>query len=295
MPRTTRPGADRRTRASDHASRAPRDRQPEQRHPNPPVRAQRDEPGRHELGQNFLIDRRVVSAVVERVAATPGPILEIGPGDGALTLPLARLGRPILALEADPRRAARLDRRTPPAVRIEHADALAHRFEAHPHVVVSNLPFHLTTAMLRHLLDGPGWTDAVLIAQWEVARRRAGVGGATQLTAQAAPWFEFALLQRIPRHAFRPAPQVDGGLFTMHRRAAPLVPSSERRAYAAMVARVFRSRGAGLARILPAAGVLPPAEAKRWLRERSHAAGGLPRDLAPEDWADLWAARGRLR
>ncbi|QUW18204.1 23S ribosomal RNA methyltransferase Erm [Agrococcus sp. Marseille-Q4369] len=249
-------------------------------------------PGRHELGQSFLVDRRAVADVVDRVAATRGPILEIGPGDGALTLPLARLGRPIRALELDARRAARLDARTPGRVRVEHADALAHRFDAHPHVVVSNLPFHITTALLRRLLAAPGWTDAVLIAQWEVARRRAGVGGATQLTAQAAPWFEFSLGRRIPRSAFRPMPQVDAGLFAVQRRAQPLVDPADRRQYAAMVARVFASPGAGLAAILPAAGVLPRAAAKRWLRERSRA-GGLPRDLGPEDWADLWLAHRR--
>ncbi|GEK81566.1 23S ribosomal RNA methyltransferase Erm [Agrococcus baldri] len=263
---------------------------PRTTHPRAHARANAPQPGRHELGQNFLVDRRVVADVVAHVAATRGPILEIGPGDGALTVPLARLARPIRALEADPRRAARLAERSPRAVRVEHADALAHRFEPHPHVVVSNLPFHITTAMLRRLLVAPGWTDAVLIAQWEVARRRAGVGGATQLTAQAAPWFEFALARRIPRQAYRPMPQVDGGLFTVHRRAQPLVPLAERRAYAALVARVFGSGGHGLARILPAARVLPPRAAKRWLRDRGHAAGGLPRDLAPEDWAALWRA-----
>ncbi|MCH1881867.1 23S ribosomal RNA methyltransferase Erm [Agrococcus sp. ARC_14] len=270
MPRTTHRRAQARTNSPQHA------------------------PGRHELGQNFLVDRRVIAEVVERVAATRGPILEIGPGDGALTLPLARLGRPIRALETDPRRAAALAQRAPRGTRVEHADALAHRFEPSPHVVVSNLPFHITTALLRHLLDAPGWTDAVLIAQWEVARRRAGVGGATQLTAQAAPWFEFALCRRIPRQAYRPMPQVDGGLFTVHRRAAPLVPRSEQRVYRAMVARVFQSPGAGLARILPAARVLPPAAAKRWLRERSHTAGGLPRDLGPSDWAELWHEHRRI-
>lgn len=282
MPRTTRPRAHARVHPPHRAVRPP--------HPEPSGH----QPGRHELGQNFLVDRRVVADVVEHVAATRGPILEIGPGDGALTVPLARLGRPIRALEADPRRASRLDERTRGHVRVEHADALAHRFDARPHVVVSNLPFHVTTAMLRRLLAAPGWTDAVLIAQWEVARRRAGVGGATQLTAQAAPWFEFALARRIPRQAYRPMPQVDGGLFTVHRRERPLVASADRRRYQAMVAGVFGSPGAGLARILPAARVLPPGAAKRWLRERDRRADALPRDLSPDDWADLWRARRAL-
>lgn len=252
-------------------------------------------PGRHELGQSFLVDRRAIADVVALVDATRGPILEIGPGDGALTLPIARLGRPLRGLEADGRRAARLDARTPPTVRIEHADALAHRFDARPHVVVSNLPFHITTALLRRLLAAPGWTDAVLIAQWEVARRRAGVGGGSQLTAQAAPWFAFELGRRIPRSAFRPMPQVDAGLFAVRRRERPLVEASDRRAYEALVARCFSAPGAGLARILPAAGALPAQAAKRWLRERGHPPHALPRDLSPDDWAALWHRHREVR
>ncbi|CCH31971.1 hypothetical protein BN6_46920 [Saccharothrix espanaensis DSM 44229] len=67
-------------------------------------------PGRRELGQNFLIDHDVIGTIVDLVAATGGPIVEIGAGDGALTRPLHRLGRPLTAVEVDRRRAARLAR-----------------------------------------------------------------------------------------------------------------------------------------------------------------------------------------
>jgi 23S rRNA (adenine-N6)-dimethyltransferase len=106
-----------------------------------------------------------------------------------------------------------------------------------PHVIAGNLPFHLTTAMLRRILHGPGWTDAVLLVQWEVARRRAGVGGATMMTAQWWPWFEFGLVRKVSASSFRPRPSVDGGLITIRRRADPLVAPSDRRRYQAMVHR----------------------------------------------------------
>ncbi|QCR20591.1 23S ribosomal RNA methyltransferase Erm [Agrococcus sp. SGAir0287] len=255
----------------------------------PPV-ASRHAPGRHELGQSFLVDRTAVRRIVDLVADTEGPILEIGTGDGAITLPLARLGRPVHGLELDGRRAERLDRRTPGHVRIEHADALAHRFDARPHVVVSNLPFHLTTALLRRLLRAPGWTDAVLVAQWEVARRRAGVGGSTQLTAQAAPWFDFALDRRIPRSAFRPMPAVDAGLFTIARRPDPGIRS--RAAYERMVADVFGASGRGLARMLAQARVLRLDAATAWMRGRGIARDASPTALTRDDWIDLWRASG---
>ncbi|MFJ8913377.1 23S ribosomal RNA methyltransferase Erm [Amycolatopsis sp. NPDC102389] len=205
------------------------------------MRTQR--PGRHELGQNFLIDRTVIETVVKLVDWTDGPIIEFGTGDGALTLPLERLGRPLTGVEIDARRAARLARRVQSPTKIVTADYLRFPLPKTPHVLVGNLPFHLTTATLRHLLAAPGWTDAVLLMQWEVARRRAGVGGATMMTAQWWPWFDFRLASRVPAAAFRPRPGVDGGLLTMTRRERPLVDDADRRRYQDFVRRVFTRPG----------------------------------------------------
>ncbi|MEU1539934.1 rRNA adenine N-6-methyltransferase family protein [Actinacidiphila glaucinigra] len=133
--------------------------------------------GRHELGQNFLTDRTVIASIEALVAATSGPIVEIGPGDGALTLPLSRTGRPLTAVEIDPRRAQRLQRRLPRGAHVVNTDVLRYRFPREPHVIVGNLPFHLTTTIMRRVLAADRWDSAVLLVQWEVARRRAGIGG----------------------------------------------------------------------------------------------------------------------
>jgi Ribosomal RNA adenine dimethylase len=113
----------------------------------------------------------------------------------------------------------RLASRTTPRTRVVQADFLKYPLTRAPHVIAGNLPFQLTTAMLRRLLHGPGWTDAVLLVQWEVTRRRAAVGGATMMTAQWWPWFEFGLVQWVSAPSFTPQPSVDGGLMTISRRA----------------------------------------------------------------------------
>ncbi|GLW97702.1 23S ribosomal RNA methyltransferase Erm [Microtetraspora sp. NBRC 16547] len=208
--------------------------------------------GRHELGQNFLVDPMVIADIERLVARTTGPIVEIGPGDGAVTLPLSRSGRPITAVEIDPRRVCRLERRTPENVSVVNADALRFRFPRHPHVIVGNLPFHLTTSILRRLLAETGWHAAVLLVQWEVARRRAGVGGASLLTASWWPWYEFEVHSRVPARSFRPVPSVDGGLLTMVRRGTPLV--ADRARYQDFVRQVFTGRGRGLREILHRSG-----------------------------------------
>ena len=140
-------------------------------------------PGRHELGQNDLTDRRVIATIVDLADECGGPYLEWAAGRGAITRPLARLGEPLRVVERDPRRVATL-RRLGPHVCITEGDILRHAPPAGTRTVVANLPFHLTTPALRHLLQQPHWTHAVLVTQSEVARKRAGVGGATMLTAQ---------------------------------------------------------------------------------------------------------------
>ncbi|HRE01380.1 MAG TPA: rRNA adenine N-6-methyltransferase family protein, partial [Ilumatobacteraceae bacterium] len=135
--------------------------------------------GRHELGQNFLHHRPTIERFATLVEQTVGPILEIGAGDGALTRAIVQLGRPVTAIDIDEHRVERLRRSTPAATTV-HGDAL--RYPLKTPVIVGNVPFHLTTPILRRLLSSGTWTNAVLLTQWEVARKRAGVGGSTMMT-----------------------------------------------------------------------------------------------------------------
>lgn len=241
--------------------------------------------GRHELGQNFLTHRPSLARIAALVRQTSGPILELGCGDGALTRALAELGRPLTAIDIDEHRVHRL-RRALPAVRIEVADATRHPLDAE--VIVGNIPFHVTTPILRRLLSQGRWRDAVLLTQWEVARKRAGVGGGTMMTAQSAPWFEFSLEGRVPAWGFTPQPSVDGGLLSITRRGSPLVPVSERRAYEAFVRAMFTGRGGSLPAVVATSARIPMPRARRAVAEVGAAKHRLPRDLRPEHWSGLW-------
>jgi 23S rRNA (adenine-N6)-dimethyltransferase len=239
--------------------------------------------GRHELGQNFLVDRRVVARIAALVP--PGPVLELGAGDGALTRRLAARPDAVTAVELDPARVAGLRRNLGGRVRVVHADMLRIRPDV-PNVV-SNVPFGITTPVLRHLLRQRAWTTAVLLLQWEVARKRAAVGGTTQLTASWWPWYEFDLAGRVPASAFRPRPSVDGGVLVIRRRPEPLVPLAERAAYQRMVRDAFDGD-----RLLPALTRVLPAP-KRWLADRGMDVDVRPRDLNALRWADLYDAIAR--
>nr|WP_255375604.1 23S ribosomal RNA methyltransferase Erm [Saccharomonospora sp. CUA-673] len=222
---------------------------------------------------------------------TAGPIVEIGPGSGSLTVPLETLDRPITAVEIDERLAAALRDRVGPRTRVVRADFGRFALPAAPHVLVGNLPFHRTTGMLRRILTAEHWTDAVLLVQWEVARRRAAVGGASMMTAQWWPWFEFGLDRRVPASAFRPRPDVDGGLVTITRRRDPLVPAAQRRAYADLVHGVFTGPGRGIEDILTRR-LGRPGVVRRWLAEHGVQPAALPRRLTARQWAALHALAG---
>nr|AKG06389.1 dimethyladenosine transferase [Salinispora mooreana] len=253
----------------------------------------REHAGRHEFGQNFLIDRSVIGEMVELAARAEGPIVEIGAGDGALTLPLSGQGRKITAIEIDAKRAKRLSRQTPENVTVVCADILRFRFPRYPHVVVGNVPFHVTTSIIRTLLAADHWHMAVLLVQWEVARRRAGVGGASLLTASWWPWYDFELHARVPARAFRPVPSVDGGLLTIARRGTPL--ASDRKAYQEFVRQVFTSKGRGLGEILQRLRRISRPDLHEWMRENRVGPHLLPKDLSADEWASLWRLVGPAR
>lgn len=245
--------------------------------------------GRHEHGQNFLNDKTIQKALIDRVKATTGPIIEIGGGAGALTDQLAQLERSLTVVEIDYKLARLLEHQHRSGVHVVHGDFLHYRLPATEHVLVGNLPFHQTTAMLRRILRAPGWTHAVLLVQWEVARRRAGVGGATLMTAQWSPWFTFELGQRVPARAFTPAPGVDGGMLIITRRKAPLLAKRQRKSFQAMAYKVFTGRGRGIVQITSRAKLFNhPREAHLWASDSGLDRFALPKDLSTDQWVDLY-------
>src|SRR5699024_1465899 len=149
---------------------------------------------------------------------TTGPIIEIGPGAGALTKHLVHLERPLRAVEIDRRLAESLAQRVGKKVEVVHDDSLHYRLPHIPHVLVGNLPFHLTTAIPRRNYRATGLKHAILPLQLEVARSRAGGGGTNMMTPQWWPWFDFELGRRVPARAFTPRPNVDGGVLIITRR-----------------------------------------------------------------------------
>jgi 16S rRNA (adenine1518-N6/adenine1519-N6)-dimethyltransferase len=171
------------------------------------------------LGQHFLR-----SASVERLLRVLDPrpdesFLEIGPGAGALTLPLAALAREVVAVEVDGALAARLREKAPANVRIVTADAVrADLRELAPAGgrLVGNLPYYVSSPLLRRFLDLRGRVrDLHVMLQDEVARRVASPPGSREygiLSVLFALWTDTDIPLRFGPGSFQPPPKVDSAL-----------------------------------------------------------------------------------
>ena len=188
---------------------------------------------RKRFGQHFL-EPAWVARLVDSLSPSPDDVfLEIGPGRGALTVPLAGRVRRIVAVEIDRDLAAMLQEQRWPNVRIEQADFLdvdlqeLLRDERQPVRVVGNLPYNVSSPILFKLLHaaagGRTFSDATLMLQKEVADRLAAVPGTKAygtLAIQVALLADVERVLTLPPGAFRPPPKVTSAVVRLRFRPA---------------------------------------------------------------------------
>ena len=169
------------------------------------------------LGQNFLHDpntlRKIVTAAELTAADT---VLEIGPGTGALTTHLAVAAGRVVAVEIDNRLIPILERELAvfPNVEIRCADILQvtvpELIGASPYTVVANLPYYITSAILRHLLEAEHKPRRLVVTvQQEVAERLAAQPGDLSVLAVSVQFYgKVQIVSHIGAAAFWPRPDV---------------------------------------------------------------------------------------
>ena len=175
------------------------------------------------LGQNFLVDPNLQRKIVD--ALEPGPtdtVIEIGPGQGALTQHLAATVPRLVAVELDDDLAERLQQeyQDDDGVRIVHADALEWDprpvLDQPPVKVVGNIPYNITSPLIFRLLEWrPVPERIILMIQKEVADRLAADPGGGSYGALTVGVRAVATVERlfdVGRRAFRPVPNVDSAV-----------------------------------------------------------------------------------
>ena len=190
------------------------------------------------FGQHFLHDKNILSRIVEYVAPKPGQrIVEIGPGEGALTLPLLRAAGSLTVIE--------LDRDLIEPLRIRAATigelAIVHRDVLEVDIaalaaggtirLVGNLPYNISTPILFHCLDHAAAIDDMhfMLQKEVVERMAAGPGSKTygrlsvmlQLRCAVEPLFD------VPSAAFAPPPKVDSAVVRLVPLSAEKLPQAD--------------------------------------------------------------------
>lgn len=216
---------------------------------------------RKRFGQHFLHDPRVIARIVAAMAPRPGQrIVEIGPGQGALTEPLLAAAGSLQAVEVDRDLAAELRARLGPAgLEVIAADALTHDFAAMAADgerirVVGNLPYNISTPLLFHLMQaGQALLDLHIMVQREVAERMAAAPGSRaygRLSVMVALYARVEHLFDVGAGAFRPPPKVESSVVRLLPHATPPVAAGEPGRLANLVRQAFSQRRKTLRRIL---------------------------------------------
>ena len=202
---------------------------------------------RKSLGQHWLTDPELRDRVVAAAGIEPGDeVLEIGAGPGTLTGELVRLGRRVVAVELDARMLPRL-RAAAPGAEIVHGDVMridpAVLFPRGGEIVVGNIPYYLTGALVPHLLGRePRPKRLSLVVQREVARRWCGLDGWSLATVAVQTFTEPRLAFELPPEAFEPPPKVTSALAVLEVRERPAVRVPDLDAFFRFVEAVFQFR-----------------------------------------------------
>ena len=183
------------------------------------------------LGQNFLVEPAHRARIIAAAELTQDDtVLEVGPGPGVLTELIAERAGRVIAVELDDRLIPFLHSRFAhqPQVSIVHADILktdpAGLTGGEHYKVVANLPYYITSAVIRYLLECSVTPDLlVLTVQREVAERMVAAPPDMSLLALGVQFYcTGKIVARIPAGAFYPVPKVDSAVVRLDRRQTPV-------------------------------------------------------------------------
>lgn len=193
---------------------------------------------RKSWGQNFLVNGEAVEKLTSAAGLTRGDtVLEIGPGLGVMTEPLLAAGVRLVAVEIDPFLCHFLSSRFSQQENLQlvQGDAMTQDFSllvSDPYIVVANLPYYISSPILIKLLEQPQPpTRAIVLLQWEVARRLTALPGTRDygaLTIFIQYHCQAELLFKLNPGNFFPQPKVDSAAVRLRWRPYPVQPSNER-------------------------------------------------------------------
>jgi 16S rRNA (adenine1518-N6/adenine1519-N6)-dimethyltransferase len=246
---------------------------------------------RHALGQHFLINRGVLRKIIRTISPRADElIIEIGPGKGALTIPLAQEAGKVIAIEKDKNLAADLQGMRIPHLTVVENDVLKVDFrkmleqeKAFENRVklVGNLPYSISTPLLfRVLKDRDLFPLAVFLVQKEVAERFCA-GPGSKRYAPLSLLFQISFVVRlhflVSPGSFSPPPKVESAVLSLQRRSEPLFEVGDEPRFQKFLRTAFAHRRKLLIKNLESGPYSPSRLTEAYERI------GLPRTARPEE------------
>lgn len=208
------------------------------------------------LGQNFCVDEARLAAIADAADVTGRPVLEVGPGLGALTEPLLARAARVVAVEKDAALAAlltaRLGETAGARLTVHTADIL--RFDVAAAMgavpgaggagfcVAGNLPYYITTPIVERLLPLLPLSLTLMVQREAAARFSAGPGARVYgpVAAFSQTYYTVRHVMDVPRDSYYPQPDVDSSVVHLARR--DVLPAADPAAFFAFLRRAFAMR-----------------------------------------------------
>ena len=211
-----------------------------------------DHPFRKKWGQNFLADRNLLDKIVRTIDPKKSDsILEIGPGEGALTELIYPVVKEMVAIEIDPMLIEHLkNRESLKGLNIVHGDVLLQDIENLPVKnlvrVIGNIPYNITSPIIFWLIEQLHfWDDAFIMMQKEVAERLSAVVGTKdygRFTVVTGAYLNMEYCFTIPPDVFIPKPKVDSAIIRFTKKENPLISDEKYMRFNKLVSAAFSQR-----------------------------------------------------
>jgi 16S rRNA (adenine1518-N6/adenine1519-N6)-dimethyltransferase len=257
------------------------------------------------LGQHFLIDEAVLERILSAAGISPGDIVvEIGPGLGILTEGLVKQGAKVIAVELDSKLVASLKKRLAafPDVKIIHADILKvtprqllqnnlHASEfVRGYKVVANLPYYVTSPVLRHFLEAqPQPSEMVVMVQKEVGEAIAATTGKMSLLSVKTQFYSKpTIISYVSAASFYPPPKVDSVILRLNVYSQPPIEVSDVAGFFDIVMHGFSSPRKQIRNSLAHSLEMPPSQVASLLKKAGIESKRRAETLSLEEWRELW-------
>lgn len=178
-----------------------------------------------DLGQNFLVNHEVIRKIIQAAELTKDDqIIEVGPGLGILTEKLLGNTAHVRSIELDPDMHEYLER-TFPQLELEKGNALKAEPPKKPYKLVANIPYNITSPLLRHFLANEHPPQiAVLLIQKEVAQKICATDGEHSVLSLSVQVFgKPSIIADVPSIDFYPQPKVESAILKIEVYPKPLI------------------------------------------------------------------------